>query len=66
VPSNQYDIWIAQLSKFILKNGTFGGNFKRGWSPPNSQWKIFAVTNVKALRSVTAANIRKANVVICT
>ena len=66
VPSNLYDQWLREIAKFIMPNGSFPGKLQKGWSPQSCPWRIFAMSNVVPLKTVTAQQLAQADVVICS
>ncbi|CAE7233347.1 mus-41 [Symbiodinium sp. CCMP2456] len=82
VPSNLFEQWINEISKFVWDGRPLrragsglayqsdaGGarqQMKSGWSPPACPLKIFAMSNVAPLSRCKASDVSSADVVICS
>eukprot|EP00913_Durusdinium_trenchii_P019983 g18782.t1 len=66
VPSNLFEQWINEFSKFIWDGRPLRQQMKGGWSPINCPMKIFAMVNVSPLSRAKARDIANADVVICS
>ncbi|CAE7453839.1 Ttf2 [Symbiodinium natans] len=66
VPSNLFEQWINEISKFVWDGRPLRQQMKGGWSPPGCPLKIFAMSNVSPLSRATASQVSDADVVICS
>lgn len=66
VPSNLFDQWLSEISKFVWNGKNLRTNLKMGWSPKTCPIKIFAMPTVVNLTKVKAAELAEADVVLCS
>ncbi|CAE7207581.1 Ttf2, partial [Symbiodinium pilosum] len=66
VPSNLFEQWINEISKFVWDGRPLRQQMKGGWSPKDCPLKIFAMSNVSPLGRCKAGDISTADVVICS
>jgi len=66
VPSNLFEQWITEISKFVWDGRALRAKMKGGWSPQSCPMKIFAMSNVTPLKNVKAEEIAEADIVICS
>ncbi|CAK0811262.1 unnamed protein product, partial [Prorocentrum cordatum] len=66
VPSNLFEQWLQEISKFVWGGRNIRDRLQRGWSPPGCPWRIFAITKVSPLTRVAAGELAEADVVLCS
>lgn len=66
VPANLLDQWLNEFGKFLWESKSLKAKQTKGWSPPGCPLRIFAMSNVKPLTNVTAADLAQADVVLCS
>ncbi|CAE7765005.1 mus-41 [Symbiodinium sp. CCMP2592] len=66
VPSNLFEQWINEISKFVWDGRPLRQQMRSGWSPRECPLKIFAMSNVAPLSRCKACDISSADVVICS
>ncbi|CAE7384450.1 DNA repair protein rad5 [Symbiodinium microadriaticum] len=66
VPSNLFEQWINEISKFVWDGRPLRQQMKSGWSPRECPLKIFAMSNVSPLSRCKASEVSSADVVICS
>lgn len=67
VPSNLFEQWLGEISKFLWDGRPLKPLIKKGWiSGKGLPLKVFAVSNVNPLKTVTAGELSEADVVICS
>ncbi|CAE8736565.1 unnamed protein product [Polarella glacialis] len=66
VPSNLFDQWLGEISKFVWGGKSLRSHMKGGWSPPGAPMRIFAMSNVLPMSRAKAAEVAEADVVLCS
>jgi len=66
VPSNLFDQWLNEISKFLWDGRPLRQHMQGGWSRENCPLKIFAMSNVSPLGRAKASDVADADVVICS
>lgn len=67
VPSNLWEQWLLEISKFTWEEGKLkSSGLQKGWSPKGCPLRVFALSSVANLKSVTAGDLAKADIVLCS
>lgn len=66
VPSNLWDQWLNEISKFVYNEKPLRNHLSKGWSPDACPMKIFALRDVRHLTKVTPQKLAEADVVLCS
>ena len=66
VPSNLFEQWLNEISKFVWDGRPLRQHMTTGWSGKDCPIKIFAMHNVSPLGKAKASEVADADVVICS
>eukprot|EP00434_Breviolum_minutum_P001498 symbB.v1.2.001321.t1/scaffold57.1/size370615/30 len=66
VPSNLFEQWLNEISKFVWDGRPLRQHMTTGWSGKDCPIKIFAMHNVSPLGKAKASDVADADVVICS
>ncbi|CAK0892737.1 unnamed protein product, partial [Prorocentrum cordatum] len=66
VPSNLFEQWLTEISKFTWDGQNLKKRMSGGWSPAGCPLRVFAACDVRAVAAAKASALAEADVVLCS